>query len=204
VTGGSGEPPVPGPDVVLVRHGDTQWSREGRHTGARSDPPLTDEGVRAALRLGRRLAGRRFTLVLSSPLQRAADTARLAGLIGAEGLQFEPDLVEWDYGDYEGLTTDEIQAEVPGWTVWTGTCPGGETIEQVAHRADQVIARILERTSPADAVALVAHGHILRVLGARWIDAPPLMGARLILGTACWSELGWEHASAAIARWNVA
>jgi len=190
----------PGPLVVLVRHGETEWSRDGRHTGSRSDPPLTEVGRAAARALAPRLAGRQFALVLTSPLQRAGETARLAGL---DGVEVEPDLREWDYGEYEGLTTAQIREHAPGWTIWTGGCPGGETIEQVAARADSVIGRVRAALGPEQAAALVAHGHILRVLASRWVGAPPQAGGWLALDTASLSDLGWEREAAVVSHWNL-
>jgi len=182
--------------VVLIRHGQTTWSAEGRHTG-RTDVPLTDEGRRQAMLAGTRLTGGRWGLVLSSPLIRAWDTCALAGL-GAFAAP-EPDLVEWDYGAYEGLTTPEIRAERPSWRLWTDGCPGGEVADDVAARADRVIGRCLAADGP---VVLFAHGHLLRVLGARWVDADPAMGRALLLSTASISALGWERDVPVLARWN--
>jgi probable phosphoglycerate mutase len=192
--------------VLLVRHGETEWSRAGRHT-SRTDLPLTAQGEADAARLRDRLAalldGRSVTLALTSPLRRAVGTARLAGLDAA----FQPDLAEWDYGRYEGLTTEEIQRERPGWTVWTGGCPGGETLEQVAARADRVIARVRAEADPGEGsdgvVVLVGHGHLLRVLAARWLGAPPEVGGWLALGAGSLSELGWEHDAPVVVRWNL-
>jgi broad specificity phosphatase PhoE len=190
-------PMAAGPDLLLVRHGETEWTLTGQHT-SRTDLPLTERGETEALALRRRLAGRVWSLVLTSPLIRAERTAELAGLDGA---LVDPDLLEWDYGDYEGLTTAEIRAHVPGWTIWSGPWPGGETPEQVAARADRVVARV--RPCPAGTTAVVvAHGHILRVLAARWLSAPPETGRWFALGTATVSELGWEHETAVIQLWN--
>src|SRR4029453_13058072 len=152
--------------VVLVRHGETEWSRSGRHTG-RSDVPLTEKGSAAAERLPVCLSEWTFGRVLTSPLQRATETCRLAGL--AERMELREDLREWDYGEYEGRTTPDIRKERPGWTLWSDGVPGGETAEQVAARADRLIAEI--RTG-SDDVALFGHGHILRVMAARWIELP--------------------------------
>lgn len=181
--------------VVLVRHGRTAWSHSGRHTG-RTDVPLDPTGAEQARRLGAALHGRTFAAILTSPLGRARDTARLAGLSPAE---ICADLAEWDYGDDEGRTTAEITATVPGWTVWSYPVPGGETLADVARRADAVI----ERVAAVDGdVALVAHGHLLRVLAARWCQLPPVEGRRLALDTATISELGHEHGVPCILRWN--
>src|SRR5205823_7817739 len=161
-----------------VRHGETEWSAGGRHTSV-TDVELTEAGRRAAEALGARLAGRRFALVLTSPRTRARVTCELAGY--ADQAQIDGDLVEWDYGGYEGLTTPQIRESVPGWTVWTHDTPGGETPAEVGARAD----RVLERAAQADGdVALFAHGHMLRVIGARWIGLEPQGGALLALDTA--------------------
>jgi probable phosphoglycerate mutase len=188
-----------GPDLVLVRHGETEWSRTGRHTG-RTDLPLTGEGERQARVLRPFVSDLSFVLVLSSPLARAVRTAELAG-VGP--LATDPDLREWDYGDYEGRTTREIRSSVPGWTVWTAPCPGGETIEQVAARVDRVIDRV-RRCPPRSTVAAFGHGHSLRVLAARWLGADPIAGRWLELSTGSVSRLGWEHGFPVVRRWNVA
>ncbi|HKY78097.1 MAG TPA: histidine phosphatase family protein [Acidimicrobiia bacterium] len=188
------------PRVFLIRHGDTERSVARRHTG-RTDIPLTGEGRRQAKRLGARLAGDRFALVLVSPLQRALETARLAGFAVGEkdGADLEPDLVEWDYGAYDNMTAVEIRRERPGWTPWNGGFPGGETLEDLEARADRVLARI--RPVEGD-VALFAHGHILRVVTARWLEQPAVMAARYYLSTATLSVLGWERETSVIERWN--
>src|SRR5438445_6250186 len=182
--------------VVLVRHGETVWSREGRHTG-RTDVPLTDRGREDARRLAATLAGQRFALVLVSPLQRARETCALAGLGDREELC--PALMEWDYGDDEGLTSAQILERRPGWSLWRDGCPNGEAPEDVAARADSVIAEI---TATAGDVALFAHGHLLRVLGARWVEQPPAFGARLMLDTAAVCLLDTEHGVRAARLWN--
>jgi probable phosphoglycerate mutase len=184
------------PDLYVIRHGATEWSLNGRHTG-RTDLPLLPEGEEQARTTGTLLAGHRFALVLTSPLQRARRTCELAGL--ADQAIVDDDLLEWDYGDYEGVTTAEIREHDPDWTVWTGALPGGETIDQVAARADRVIARA--RAADGD-VAVFAHGHVLRVLTARWCDLPPVEGRRFVLDTATLSQLGWEHEYPGIRRWN--
>ena len=184
------------PNLWLMRHGETAWSLSGQHTG-RTDLPLTAAGEAHAVDMGRCLAGRRFALVLTSPLQRARETCRLAGY--GDAAQVEPNLCEWNYGLYEGHTSAEIQKDVPGWTIWTGTVPEGETIDQVAARANQVIARAL--AAPGD-VALFAHGHILRVLTACWLGLPPTGGKLFALGTASLSVLGYEHETHVITQWN--
>jgi probable phosphoglycerate mutase len=182
-------------EVWLLRHAETEWSRDGKHTG-RSDIPLTDQGREAARRLGERLADVHFALVLCSPLSRARETAQLAHL-ECSGLR--DDLLEWDYGDYEGLTTPEIREDRPDWFLWHDGVPGGEMPHDVAARCDRVIAEV--RTVEGT-VALVAHGHILRALAARWIDAPIDLGGRLHLGTGAVSVLAYEREVAVISRWN--
>ena len=163
-------------DLWLVRHGETEWARLGRHTG-RTDVPLTETGRDQALDLGRRLAGHPFELVLTSPLSRAADTASLAGFAGA--VRPDPDLREWDYGALEGRLTADIRGDYPGWTIWRGPWPGGETIDAVAIRADRVIGQA--RAATGD-VLVFAHGHLLRVLAARWLDLPAYLGSALRTG----------------------
>jgi broad specificity phosphatase PhoE len=182
--------------VVLVRHGETDWSRTGRHTG-RTDVPLTSEGRRQAALTGSRLRHRVWSLVLTSPLSRASETCRLAGF--GDRSELDPDLLEWDYGEYEGLTTAAIRAVRPTWRLWTDGCPGGEQAADVAARADRVIARC--RAASGD-VAVFAHAHLLRVLGARWVDADPTFGANLALSTGSISFLGWERDTAVISGWN--
>jgi probable phosphoglycerate mutase len=188
--------PEPEQHVWLVRHGETEWARLGRHTG-RTDVPLTDTGREQARALGRRLAGAKFGLVFTSPLSRAAETARLAGFEGVAVV--EPDLREWDYGALEGRLTTEIRQDYPGWSIWTGPWPEGETVEEVGARADRVLARI----HAADGDVLVfSHGHFLRVLAARWLGLPPASGALFALSTATISILGWDRENAAIETWN--
>ena len=184
------------PEIWLIRHGETEWSASGRHTG-RTDIPLTKEGIRQGRALGRYLAGRSFALVLTSPLSRAADTCGLAGY----GSMAQPsdDLLEWDYGQAEGRTTAELRKARPGWSVWDGGPPGGETVEQVGRRTDRVIARAVEASSD---VALFAHAHVLRILAARWLGLPPGAGRLFILGPASVSVLGWEREVRVISRWN--
>jgi broad specificity phosphatase PhoE len=185
-------------EVVLVRHGETEWSRDGRHTG-RTDVPLTDVGREQARSLAGCLTAWSFAKVLSSPLGRAMDTCRLAGYGGAA--EIRDDLMEWDYGDYEGRTTAAIRAERPGWNLWSDGVPGGETVEQVGERADRVIA---ELGSVAGSVALFAHGHLLSVLAARWLGLEPERGRSFALGTATISVLGYERETRVIVRWNLA
>ena len=182
--------------LVLVRHGQTEWSVSGQHTGT-TDIPLTEEGRRRARDLGARLHEWRFALVLTSPLSRAVETCRLAGL--GDGAEVTDDLREWDYGHYEGRRTLDIREERPGWGLWLHGVPNGETVEDVGRRADRLIERA--RAAAGD-VAMFAHGHVLRVLGARWVGLPPGDGRRLALGTASVSVLGWERETAVIERWN--
>jgi len=181
---------------MLVRHGETEWSRAGKHTG-RTDVPLTDRGREQALAVGEALRGREFALVLTSPLQRAADTCRLAGF--GDQAQERDDLVEWDYGAYEGRTTEEIRKERPGWLVWDDELPGGETLAQVGVRADRVIAEV--RAAEGDAL-LFAHGHVLRILAARWLGLEPRAGRLFALDPATLSTLGYEHETAVLRVWN--
>jgi probable phosphoglycerate mutase len=187
-----------GPDLLLIRHGETEWSRTGRHT-SRTDLPLTEAGEAQAIALRRWLAERNFSLVLSSPRQRAIRTAELAGLTA---VRLDPDLAEWDYGRLEGRTTPEIREEFPDWTIWSGPVPEGETLEQVGLRADRVI-QVVRTCPPGSKAVAVAHGHMLRVLAARWVGAPPRGGQWLRLDTATVSELGWERQSPVITYWNL-
>jgi probable phosphoglycerate mutase len=182
--------------LVLVRHGQTAWSLSEQHTG-HTDIGLTEVGVRQATGLGARLAGWRFERVLTSPLTRALETCRLAGL--GDRAEVTDDLREWDYGGYEGRRTVDIREEAPNWDLWSDGVPGGETVEQVGRRADAVIAA--GREVDGD-VALFAHGHLLRILAARWIGLPPDGGRLFALSTASISVLGWERESAVIERWN--
>jgi broad specificity phosphatase PhoE len=183
-------------EVVLVRHGATEWSEAGRHTG-RTDIPLTAAGARHAELLRPRLEGRRFTAVFTSPLARAADTCRLAGL--GECAQNRDALLEWDYGEYEGMTTAEIRERDPGWLLWRDGCPGGETSEEVGKRVDALLGEV----SALDGdVALFAHGHVLRVIAARWIGLAPSCGALFALSTGTLSIIGYEREVAVIRRWN--
>jgi broad specificity phosphatase PhoE len=190
---------TPERQVWLVRHGETEWAKSGRHTG-RSDIPLTDFGRRQAEALAHRLAGRRFSLVLTSPRSRAAETARLAGFPDAT---IEPDLGEWDYGEFEGRTTADIRTEIPDWSIWKGPWREGETVEAVGRRADRIIERCLEPAVDGD-VLLFAHGHLLRVLAARWIRLPADAGRLFALGTATIGILGWERNNRVIETWNEA
>jgi len=182
---------------VLVRHGETEWSRAHRHTSS-TDLPLTPLGERQAEALAPVLAGRRFVAVLSSPRRRARNTAKGAGLTISV---VDDDLAEWDYGDYEGVTTEEIHRDRPEWLLWTDGGPGGESPEQVEARIDRVVARLTPLVTEGD-VAVVGHGHALRVLAARWIGLPVAAGRLLRLDTATLSTLGFEHASRVITLWN--
>jgi broad specificity phosphatase PhoE len=185
--------------IWLVRHGETEWARLGRHTG-RTDIPLTDVGRAQAIALGRILADRSFPLVLTSPLSRAAETAALAGFPNAVA---EPDLMEWDYGELEGRTSQDIRETFPDWTIWTGPWPGAETPDQVAARADRVLARCLDPDGTGDTL-LFAHGHLLRILAARWLGQPARGGSMFAIGTATIGVLGWDRANRVIERWNEA
>jgi broad specificity phosphatase PhoE len=182
--------------VVLVRHGETEWSVTLRHTG-RTDVPLDDEGRRQARALRGLLAGRTFARVLVSPLQRAVETCGLAGY--GDVAQVDDRVVEIDYGDYEGRTTEDIRADAPGWSVWDTGAPGGESLDGVAARADAVIAEL--RAAHGDA-AVFAHGHFLRLLAARWIGLGPEGGALLALSTGSVSTLGYERERPVIQQWN--
>jgi broad specificity phosphatase PhoE len=184
------------PHLFVIRHGATEWSTNGRHTGT-TDLPLLPEGEEQARATGELLTGHRFALVLTSPLQRARRTCELVGL--GDQAEIDDDLHELDYGDYEGITTAQIRETVPGWTVWSHPCPGGETLDQAATRVDRVIARA--RAADGD-VAVFAHGHILRILTARWCELPPVEGRRFVLHTATLSELGWERDDPAVILWN--
>ena len=187
-------------EIVLVRHGQTEWSANGRHTSY-TDLELTGEGERQAHAVGEQLAGRTFAAVLSSPRKRARHTAELAGLAVTEVTE---DLAEWNYGAYEGITTRQIRADRPDWTLWTDGCPDGESPEQIGSRLDRVLARARELTAGGD-VALVAHGHCLRVAGARWVGLPAAAGGLLKLDTATLSMLGFEHeVDPVLVTWNAA
>ncbi|MFN8112053.1 MAG: histidine phosphatase family protein [Solirubrobacterales bacterium] len=190
------------PVVWLARHGETEWSRTLRHTG-RTDLPLTVEGEAEARALREPLAAVEFDRVLCSPLGRARETCALAGL--GERAELRDDLLEWDYGDYEGRTSADIHTERPDWLLWRDGCPGGESPFDVGARADRIVAELLameEGIPGGTTVAIFAHGHILRVLTARWLDLPPADGRMFGLGTATLSRLGWEHDYRVIQRWN--
>jgi broad specificity phosphatase PhoE len=183
-------------EVWLVRHAETEWSRDGKHTG-HTDVSLTDKGRAAAGGLGERMASRSFVRVFTSPLERARETAQLAG-IGSRA-EVRDDLLEWNYGEYEGITTAAIRQTRPGWYLWTDGAPGGESPEAVSARCDRVIAEVL--ASDGD-IALVAHGHILRALAARWIEEPVAFGGRLFLSTGTLSVLGFEREVRVMRSWN--
>lgn len=185
------------PQVWLIRHGATEWSISGQHTGS-TDLPLVPAGEEAARALARRLAGIEFARVLTSPLQRARRTAELAGF--GNRLEVVDDLREWEYGEYEGRTTPDIREQRDGWTIWDDGAPGGETAADVGARVDRVIADV-RRTDGT--VAVFAHGHLLRVFGARWCDWAPEEGRHLALTTAAVSVLGYERETPVIVRWNV-
>jgi broad specificity phosphatase PhoE len=182
--------------IWLIRHGETEWSLSGAHTG-RTDIPLTPAGEESARAIGRELGGREFALVLTSPLSRAIRTCELAGF--GEHAQIDPNLAEWNYGEYEGLTTEQIRKQHPGWFLFRDGVPGGETIGQVAARAHDVVDRAAQIEGD---VALFAHGHILRILATCWLGLPPEDAKMFVLGTGAISLLGFEHETRAILRWN--
>lgn len=182
--------------VYLIRHGETEWSLSGQHTGI-TDIPLTENGRKVAKRLEPVLAKETFALVLTSPLQRARETCELAGL-GA-GAEIDRDLMEWNYGEYEGLTSREIREKAPGWLLFNDGCPGGETPEQVGDRADRIIARA---RGDQGNVALFAHGHLLRVLAARWLGFPASAGRHFLLDTGTLNILSYYQGVPAIKGWN--
>ena len=205
-------------ELWVVRHGETEWSADGRHT-SRSDIPLTEHGRELAVKVGQYMAGTTFAAVLRSPMKRARETCELAGF--GNVAMVDDGLREWDYGVYEGRTSKDIQAEIPGWSVWTSPIVGGETVERVGARADGVIARALALgdgpTSqnsdagrpPVEAddaavtrVALFAHAHILRILAARWVGLEARGGSLFALGTGSVSVLGWERETRVVQRWN--
>lgn len=187
---------MPG-ELWLIRHGQTEWSLSGQHTG-RTDIALTNAGRHDAAAVGRYLAGRSFVLVLASPLQRALETCLLAGF--GDVVQIDPNLCEWDYGDFEGLTTAEIRAENPNWSLWTSGVPNGETLGEVAARADAAIARAVAANGD---VALFAHGHLLRILTARWLGIQPAGGRLFALSAGSLSTLGYERDTRVISCWNL-
>jgi len=189
-------PVAEAPHLWLVRHGETEWARDGRHTGL-TDVPLTELGRAEAVAVGRALAGRAFAAVWSSPLSRALETAQISGF--ADRVETTPDLLEWDYGADEGRTTPEIRAERPGWTIWTQGPRDGETAAEVEARVERVIKR--GRALSGDGLVF-AHGHVLRILAARWLGLRAADGRLLALSTATVSVLGWERETPVIERWN--
>lgn len=182
--------------IWLVRHGETEWSKTGQHTG-RTDIPLTPTGEQQGKALGRHLADRKFALVLTSPLSRARATCRLAGF--DDVAQVSDDLREWNYGIYEGKTTAAMRTEQPGWSIWTSSVPEGESLDDVGARARRVIERV---DAVEGDVALFAHAHFLRILGATWVGLPPIHGRHFTLGTASISVLGYERENRVIQVWN--
>jgi probable phosphoglycerate mutase len=182
-------------ELWVVRHGETEWSRDHRHTSV-TDLELTERGQEAALALRDRLHANGFDAVLTSPLHRARETARLAGF--GNRAEVDADLHEWRYGDYEGVSTEEIRKDVPGWSVWTHQVPGGEQIEDVSRRVD----RVVERARSTGRVLAFAHAHVLRVLAARWMGLDARVGANLRLDTSTVSVLGWERETPVVLRWN--
>lgn len=185
--------------IVLLRHGATQWSSSGRHTG-RSDIELDELGRRQAEQLAGHLSGEHFSLVLSSPLKRAVETAELAGL--GEALVLLEDLMEWDYGSYEGLTTEQIRHERPGWELFRDGCPGGERAAEVGRRADRVLDSLALSPEAEDALVIVAHGHLLRVLTARYLGLSPADGRLFVLDPAALAILAFEREVRVLRRWN--
>ena len=186
-------------EIWLFRHGETEWSAVGRHTG-RNDLPLSPVGEDQAEELRARIAGTTFDRVICSPLQRAAATCRIAGYL--EQAEIDPDTMEWNYGDYEGRTTTEIRVERPGWLIWNDGVNGGETITDVGARADRVLTHIRGDVDAGRRVAVFAHGHFLRILTARWLEQPPVFAAHIGLSPARVSVLGFEHETPVIIRWN--
>jgi broad specificity phosphatase PhoE len=182
--------------IYLIRHGETEWSLSGQHTGT-TDIPLTENGRKVAKLLEPVLAKETFALVLTSPLERARETCELAGL-GARG-EIDSDLMEWNYGQYEGLTPKQIHAQAPEWMLFNDGCPGGESPEQVGARVDRVIARV---RAVEGHVALFAHGHIFRVFAARWLGLPATAGCHFLLDTATLNILGYYRGIPAVKRWN--
>jgi broad specificity phosphatase PhoE len=183
-------------EIVLVRHGETEWSRAGRHTG-RTNVPLTDQGRREAEAVGAELRERQFARILTSPLERAAETCRLAGMGDAAVVRDE--LREWDYGEYEGRTTNDIRQERPEWSLWRDGVPGGEMLAEVGERVDRVLGEL--RSIEGD-VTLFAHGHLLRVLAARWLGLEPAGGGLFALDAGSVSVLGHERENAVLRSWN--
>jgi probable phosphoglycerate mutase len=188
--------PERGREVFLVRHGETEWSLSAQHTGI-TDIPLTEDGRRDAKRLKPVLCQTRFSLVLSSPLQRARTTCQLSGL--GDRMQIDPDLIEWNYGEYEGLTPEQIHRSAPDWMIFSDGCPGGESPEQIGARVDRVIDRV---RAVAGHVALFAHGHVSRVFAARWLGLPPTHGCHFLLDTSTLNILSYYRGLPAVKCWN--
>ena len=182
--------------IYLIRHGETEWTRSGKHTG-RTDIPLTKNGENQSLNIGRYLKGMGFQKVLTSPLIRAKETCRLAGLFAHAIIDEE--LIEWNYGEYEGITSAEIRIKNPHWAIFTGGAPGGESVADIGARAGRVLGKL--RSIPGD-VAVFSHGHFLRALAAKWLDLPPAFGQQLVLSPASLSILGYEKEKPAIITWN--
>ena len=191
-----GDPPIAQPDVWIVRHGETEWSKNGKHTSF-TDLPLTEEGERTGAELGARLAGEPFDRVLTSPMQRARRTSELASF--GDRAVVDDRLVEWQYGEYEGITTAETRQTIPDFTVWTHWIHGGEQLYEVGERADRVIAELRQTDQRT---LIFAHGHFLRIFTARWLGLRPAAGANLALHTATVSVLGWERDTPTLQRWN--
>lgn len=187
---------MPIQQVYLIRHGETEWSLSGQHTGI-TDIPLTENGRKVAKLLQPVLAKETFALVLTSPLERARKTCELAGL--GERAQIDRDLMEWNYGEYEGLTSRQVHAKTPGWMLFSDGCPGGESPDQVGARVDRVIARV---RAVKGHVALFAHGHVFRVFAARWLGLPPAAGCHFLLDTATLNVLSYYRGMPAVKRWN--
>jgi probable phosphoglycerate mutase len=188
----------PGPQIWLIRHGETEWSKSGQHTGT-TDIALTEQGRMQATRLAPLLAMQKFDLVLTSPMQRAIETCRLAGL--GDQAEIEPELHEWNYGIYEGRKTADIRTETPDWSIWTSRIPEGESAAQVGARGQALIDRLLSRD--VKTIALFSHAHFLRALAAVWVTGAPALGGHLVLDPAAVSVLGFEREVRAIVRWNL-
>jgi probable phosphoglycerate mutase len=185
--------------IVVVRHGETEWSAAGKHT-SRTDLPLTEAGRERAAQLRRYFEGRQFAAVMSSPLRRALETCTLAGF--GDRVVVNDDLREWDYGEYEGLTSPEIRETNPGWSLWRDGCPGGERPGDVGARADRALDALRALAQDGDDAIAFAHGHVLRVVSSRWIEMEPAFGARIALSAGAVSELGYEHDTPVLTLWN--
>lgn len=187
----------PGAELWLIRHGETEWSASGAHT-SRTNIPLTDKGRAQAAAIRGYLKAQRFSMVITSPLLRARETCHIAGF--DEVAQIGPELSEWDYGRYEGRTTEEIRSEIPGWSIWHSNPPGGQTLDEVGGRAEKVVAQCLET---GGRIALFSHAHFLRILAAVWVGLPPWAGSLLAFHTGSISTLGFEHENRVIEIWNL-